>query len=82
VRGLRLIGADVHAKLMEQANAVYAKEQTRQAKRKRKGTIEAFRESYEDSDFNELDDAFDDLTEDLYALRIRYIRDHPEEFKS
>jgi len=80
--GLFLIGALSFLKLMKEANKIYEQEKPRMQEFKDKGTIEAFSESYKETKLNELDDKFYKLTENLSALRIKYIRLHPEDFMS
>ena len=82
VRGFQLIGASEHAKLMEQAIAVYRKGQPENKRFRKDGTLDAFRESYQQTDLGDVDDAYYELQEDLSALRIRYIREHAVEFTS
>ena len=44
------------------------------------GTLEAFSESYEHTQLNELDHEFYNCSEDLSVLRIAYIRQNPTLF--
>ncbi|HEU4387012.1 MAG TPA: DUF4375 domain-containing protein [Blastocatellia bacterium] len=74
-------GAVEHAGLMREANAVRAAEEQRMAKYKDRGTLEAFSESYQETNLGPLDDRFYQLKEDLSALRIARIRSSPEMFE-
>ncbi|HXG65616.1 MAG TPA: DUF4375 domain-containing protein [Blastocatellia bacterium] len=78
--GLRLIGANEHAALMEAAIKIYAKEEPLHRRFRLENTLEAFRESYKHTRLNEVDRRFYKL-EALSPKRIRYIREHPEEFR-
>jgi hypothetical protein len=80
--GYKLVGATRHAELVEKAIAIYSRERPKQEQFKRKGTVQAFSESYEHTALNALDDPFYalDKTEKISPLRIKYIRDHPAEF--
>jgi len=73
-------GASEHAALMREANSVRAAEATEMAKFKKKGTLEAFSESYEHSKLGPLDARFYKLSENLRQLRIARIRQMPEQF--
>ncbi len=74
VVGFGLIGAVEHARLMECAISMYEEDKERLQEFQRRGTLEAFSESYEDNRLKELDDEFYALNEDLHALRVRFIR--------
>jgi len=82
LEGLKLVGADEHAKLVGKSIAVYESEKPKMDNARRHDTLEAFGESARESKFDELDSAFYALKEDLSALRIRYIRAHPRDFVS
>jgi hypothetical protein len=71
-----LIGATGHAALMKRAIAIHKMEY------KKEGTIDAFSESYDHTELNRLDDEFYLLKENLSALRIKYIREHPRSLVS
>lgn len=49
-------------------------------KTKKAGTMEAFMDSYKETQLGKWDDAYEDLDEDLFELRIAYIRNHLHEF--
>jgi Domain of unknown function (DUF4375) len=80
VEGYRAIGAAKHAELVAQAIALERTERDRMAEFKSRGTLEAFSESYESNPLNELDTQFYELDEDPRALRIEFIRSHPDLF--
>jgi hypothetical protein len=80
VAAFEYFGAQEHAALMREANAVRAREAAEMAKFKEKGTLEAFSESYEETKLGPLDDRFYKLTENLSQLRIARIRQSPEQF--
>ena len=80
VAGFRLIGAREHAKMTQDAIAIYEKEKHTHERFKRQGTMAAFSESYKHTSLNDLDKLFYHLTEDLSKLRIAYIRAHPDQF--
>jgi hypothetical protein len=78
--GFGKLGASDHERLMREAMAVYERVRPRLEKAREAGTAEAFSDTYEDGDFEALDEQFYELDTDLSALRIRYIRKHLEEF--
>jgi hypothetical protein len=80
LEGLKLIGAERHADLMQRALRIYEKEAAKYFQRRRDDDMEAFYRAAENSALNALDDEFYDLTEDLSALRVKFIRDHLDEF--
>ena len=80
VAAFEYFGASEHAALMREANAVRAEEAAEMAKFKKKGTLEAFSDSYEETKLGPLDDRFYKLKENLSQLRIARIRQAPEEF--
>lgn len=80
--GLRLLGASEYAGLMEKAMAMKVREEPLQLPFKKRNTIEAFCESYKYTDLEQVDTEFFNVKVGLSALRIRYIRAHPEEFRS
>jgi len=80
VEAFEFFGAIQHADLMRRANAARAQEAEIIGKYQDKNTLEAFSESYEVSQLDELDREFYDLKEDLSALRIAKIREKPEWF--
>ena len=80
VLGFRLFGAEEHARIAAEAIEVYAREKAAQDKLKAENSAAAFVESYEHTDLGALDTRFYNVAEDLGALRIAYIRAHPDEF--
>jgi len=72
--------AHEHAALMREANSVRALEADKMKKFKDRGTMEAFAESYKESQLGPLDTRFFETKEDLGALRISKIRSNPEFF--
>ena len=85
IEGFRLIGAPKTAVLTENALSVYKEEIPFHNAVKNDGSLEAFSESYEHTRLNDLDSQFYGLyeaVEPLAALRIQYIRTHPNEFIS
>jgi Domain of unknown function (DUF4375) len=79
--GCRLIGADQHADLLKQAIATNEKERSEREKDGREAAAESFSRSSDTTALEELDRQFFDL-DDLSPERIRYVRDHPDEFRS
>jgi hypothetical protein len=80
VKHLKLLGAENHAHLLENAIAIRQREKPKMEKYKKEGTIDAFSRSYEDTELNDLDTEFYKLTDDLRVLRVKYVREHPEAF--
>lgn len=84
--GFKLLGATKHAMLLEKAMSIYPKEKAQldQARQEMQqaGTLHEFSSTYENSEFNALDDLFyaADAEEDTSKLTIRYIREHSEQF--
>jgi hypothetical protein len=78
--GFRLVEAEQYAGILQRAIAVQKQEAPEMQKYKDRDTLEAFSESYEHTKLNKLDDEFYDSTEDLSALRTKYIRAHLREF--
>lgn len=78
-KGFRLIGAEQHAKLMDEANKIY-NENKEKLETYDDGTLESFSESYNDNPLNDLDNKFYNLEEDFNELRVRYIRSNYQEF--
>jgi hypothetical protein len=78
LQDFELISATGHAALMKRAIAIAKREQATMEKYRKENTLEAFSESYKHTELNGLDDEFYDLEEDLSALRIKYIREHPQ----
>lgn len=80
--GFQLIGATEHSKVMEEAIAIRVDRQPEEETFWSEDTNAAFREFRTHTDLKQVDDAYYGLTEDLQALRIKYIREHPEQFRS
>jgi len=78
--GFRAIEAPAHAALVSRAIEAERQVHGRIQELKASGTLEAFLESYKSNPLNELDDQFYALKEDISALRIAFIRAHPELF--
>ena len=80
--GYLLIGAELHAALVDKAIETFAKEEAQQQMFKREGTLQAFSDSYKHSQLDPLDREFYalDKKESARALRVQYIRVHPSEF--
>jgi hypothetical protein len=72
--------AHEHAALVREANSVRALETDKMKKFKDRGSIEAFSESYKESQLGPLDTRFYEMKEDVGALRIAKIRSNPEFF--
>ncbi len=81
VIGFKTIGAEKYAKLTARANKIYSENKERLAEFD-DGTLESFSESYKDNPLNKLDDEFYELgdQENISELRIKYIREHKNEF--
>jgi len=81
VLGFEIIQAHQFADLMREANKTYVKNKD-WLERFDDGTVESFSKSYESNPLNPLDEKFYQFyqTEDLKALKVRYIRMHIEEF--
>lgn len=80
LEGLEHIGATENAKLLSEAIHIYNREKEMHDRVKKKGTIKAFSESYDETELTNLDERFYSLAEDLSKLRIDYIRNNAEEF--
>ena len=78
--GFEFLEAFEHADLMSRAISVYQSDKRRLQKFRKRGTPKAFSESYKDSPLTALDEEFYALREDLIALRICFIREHPQLF--
>jgi hypothetical protein len=78
--GAEFMGMKELAGIVGKALAIAEREQAKMAKVKAKGTIEAFMESYEDISFDEADDAFFKLNQDLNKQMVSFIRSKPELF--
>jgi hypothetical protein len=76
--GLRLIGADEQALILDEAMLRFREHAERLEPFYAQGTVEAFSETYEDDAFADLDGRYLEL--DTSPLQAAYIRAHPEEF--
>jgi hypothetical protein len=82
LEGYKLIGATQHEQIMAEAIKVYAAIESKLKQQQEKGTLKAFSDSYKDNPLNKLDDQFYELKENVSALRVRFIREHPDLFVS
>ncbi|HEY3241945.1 MAG TPA: DMP19 family protein [Phycisphaerae bacterium] len=80
LEGLKLIGAERHADLLQRAIVIYEQDKRLQRRSGDKLDAEAFSNAERDSRLNPLDDEFYNLTEQLAPLRVKYIRSHLDEF--
>jgi hypothetical protein len=80
VTGFTLFELSALAELMKRAIAMNQAEATKLAKFKKRGSLEAFSQSYEANPLNDLDKQFYEAAKDLSAIRIAFIRKHPELF--
>ena len=82
LQGLRVIGAAEYADLLGKATAVYNKHASKLEKLRSRGTNEAFSQHQKILNLEPLEDRFYTLEEGriLDNLRIKYIREHPDEF--
>lgn len=78
--GFDLMGATAYAGLLRRATAIRDADRRKTQVFKDRGTIEAFSESYENNRLNDLDLEFYKLGDNLSAIRIKFIRAHPEMF--
>lgn len=78
--GFKNLGAPEHERLMREAIAVYERMRPRLEAAREAGTLEAFSKTYEDSEFEAIDQQFYALDTDLSALRIQYVRKHLDQF--
>jgi hypothetical protein len=81
LEGLREIGATKHEELLKKAIQIHKDESAMIGKLKKKGTLEAFSESYKYTKLNKLDDEYYKLPESLEKLNVKYIRDHVDLFE-
>lgn len=79
LEGLRVLGTEEHARLMQKAIEIFIEEEPRQRRFYIENSLEAFSESYKHTKLNALDDEFYKLSE-LSLRRIRYIREHMDQF--
>jgi hypothetical protein len=80
VEGFWQLGAKAHAQEMQKANDIYERNRERLKKFKQKGTKEAFSESNEDDPWDACDREFYNFKDDLSAMRIKFVRKHPDLF--
>jgi hypothetical protein len=80
LEGFQRMGALEYARLLAEAITIYDEEKDMHDEVQEEGTLEAFFDSYEETELTHLDKKFYACTEDLSGLRIDYIRNHPEEF--
>ncbi len=80
VEGLNAIDAKKSADLLKNAINIAIKEFPEMKKFRKKGTLEAFSESYKQTDLNVLDNVFFKYEENLSKLRIKYIRNNSQLF--
>jgi hypothetical protein len=80
VGAFEFFAAAKHAALMREANGVEALEAERMKEFKKRGSLQAFSESYKVSKLGPLDERFYAISENLSALRIAKIRAAPELF--
>ncbi len=78
--GYRMVGAKAYANITERAIETYETEKKQQQKFKDKGTVDAFSESNEESKLDALDNEFYKLKEDVSAMRVKYIKEHLQDF--
>lgn len=81
-KAFRFFGADQHAILMDEVILARAKEAQVMQKYKDRNTLQAFSESYQETNLGPYDDRFYKLKEDLSTLRIGKIRSSPALFSS
>lgn len=77
---LHNIGAFKTEKIAAEAVSLYNKERDLHERVKNTGPVESFMSSYGESELARLDELFYKSGEDLSRLRIRYIRDNPDQF--
>jgi hypothetical protein len=76
----RLIGAKLHAKLLEEAMEQRRIEEPEMKRLRETGTQQAFSESYKHTKLGAFDRRFRGLGENADRMRMDYIRSHPQEF--
>jgi hypothetical protein len=80
IEGFRLIGAEEHARLVEDALKGFEEERPRLEPFYAEGTLEAFSKSCEHTGLEGLEAEWLFQGLDFRAKRLSYIRAHPEEF--
>lgn len=78
--GFKKIGDSAISKIVEEAIVVSKRDEEKVDALKKKGTWEAFSDSYEITGFDKLDSQFIENSERVSSLRIKFIRSHPEMF--
>jgi hypothetical protein len=78
--GFDLIGAPAYARLMRRAIAIRDADLAKIQALKKRGTLEAFSESYKNNRLSALDDEFYKLGNSLSAARIKFVRARPGMF--
>jgi hypothetical protein len=79
-RALETIGAVQAAQVMRKALVVAASEASRRNEFKKRGSLQAFSESYQHTGLNELDGPFTKLAGEFSAKRVRCVRDNERDF--
>ncbi|MBN1510516.1 MAG: DMP19 family protein [Phycisphaerae bacterium] len=80
LEGLQLIGAQKHADLMQRAMQIYKEEESQYFQHRTGDSIESLEQAEKNSALNRVDAEFYELTEDLTALRVKFVREHLDEF--
>jgi hypothetical protein len=80
-RGCIAIGAKNTAEIVERAVATFTNEKEMQLEMRKKGTIEAFSESYQKTKLGDCDKAFYECSRDMDKLQIKYIRNNYGDFR-
>ena len=80
LEGLQLLGAGRHADLLRRAIDIHKQEATLVSQAPKSDDTQAPGHAEENSALKRLDDEFFKLTENLSALRVKFIRNHLDEF--
>lgn len=80
VAGYNLLGADEHAKLMQEAIGIHEQQRPVIERYRQQNSLEAFMECCRNPAFKELDKRYASSQEDIRKLCVRYIREHPDQF--
>jgi hypothetical protein len=80
LEGFKILGAEEHYKLMAEANQIQEQQESRTGKLRQNGSLKDLSKSYKNNPLNALDTRFYELKENVGARRIKYIREHVEEF--
>jgi len=78
--GCLAIGAKKTAEIVNKAVETIMKEKEIQLEMRKKGTLEAFSESYKETKLGECDEAFFQNADNLQELQIKYIRNNYTDF--